>query len=132
MALAKYTTDGTWDAGAVEGYPWLYVGSLPAAESHSELVKHNITRVLTVAKNLPVRAFPDSVQHHLQVDIQDHPKENFFLVAQPCVDFIQQAAADAQAYATTAAGKKKDGDPPPSILVHCASGVSRSVTAILF
>jgi protein-tyrosine phosphatase len=130
MALYLYTQDksrdtGSWDAGAVDGFPWLYVGSLSAAESHEQLQANNVTRLLTVARKLPVVAVPDGIEH-FRVEIDDHPRANFLDVVADCRDFIDAAAADAKR-----SGDDEENSPRPSILVHCASGVSRSVTAIL-
>jgi protein-tyrosine phosphatase len=121
MSLQLYTGNGFWDAGAVDGYPWLFVGSLSAAESHVQLQAKNITRLLTVAGRLPVAAVPDGVEH-LQVDIDDHPSANFLDVAAKCSAFIDSAAASAA---------ESNEEPSCSILVHCASGASRSITAVM-
>mmetsp|Transcript_7623 Transcript_7623/g.9126 ORF Transcript_7623/g.9126 Transcript_7623/m.9126 type:complete len:281 (+) Transcript_7623:52-894(+) len=127
MALFRYTAapnnnheTTTWDAGAVAGYPWLFVGSLSAAESHEELRKNNITHVLSVARKLPVSPFPEGVLH-VRVELDDHPSANFLSVASQCLEFIDSARS------TTAAGQQYGS----VVLVHCASGVSRSVTAVI-
>mmetsp|Transcript_14578 Transcript_14578/g.21517 ORF Transcript_14578/g.21517 Transcript_14578/m.21517 type:complete len:308 (-) Transcript_14578:457-1380(-) len=126
MALMLHTQiksdngeDIPWDAGSVDGYPWLFVGSLSAAESHEQLRENNVTRLLTVARKLPVASVPEGIDH-LRVDIDDHPRANFLAVVAECQDFIDAAAVDAN-----------DEERPCSILIHCASGVSRSVTAVV-
>lgn len=120
-----------WDAGSVDGYPWLFIGSLSSAESHSFLGKHNITRVLTVARRLPVKALPTSSSIiHKTVEIDDHPKANFLSedVVIPCCEFINDAFEDYKKHTSTT---NASHSPPPAILVHCASGISRSSTAVL-
>ena len=122
MSLIRYTQsgerhdNGKWDAVPIEGYPWLYVGSLSAAESLEQLRAHNVTAVLTVARNLSMNL--DSMKNnninHLIVEIDDHPQANFLSVASQCWDFINKAEKSRSC-----------------LLVHCASGISRSVTAIV-
>lgn len=156
MSVLRYTQDhrsriaknDTWDASQVDGFPWLYIGSLSAAESHHNLRMNNVTRVLTVARRLPVdlpvasalastsaSASDDSIVeiNHCIVEIDDHPRANFLDVAAcQCRDFINDAFAAASKYHVGAAAAAAGGTHhPPSILVHCASGVSRSATAIL-
>jgi protein-tyrosine phosphatase len=74
---------------------------------------------------LPVAAVPDGIEH-FRVEIDDHPRANFLDVAADCRAFIDAAAADARR-----SGDDEEKSPSPSILVHCASGVSRSVAAIV-
>jgi protein-tyrosine phosphatase len=136
MTLMLYTQqdrnnddlDGVWDAGSVVGYPWLFVGSLSAAESLKQLKKHKVTRVLTVARDLPELSWSNDTNNniqHLIVEIDDHPSANILRVAETCWSFINDAARD---YKNKNKNDKLVG---PCILVHCASGVSRSVTAIV-
>lgn len=127
MNVMRYTAskgnkvDDSWDAAPVNGHSWLYLGSLSAAENHSKLIEHNITTVFTVARKLPVKTLPDHVQH-LRVDIDDHPMANFLEVADACRSIIDKAYDDAH-------GSRDNNK--KSILVHCASGISRSTSAIL-
>ena len=111
---------------------------------------HHITRILTVARNLPLDVAVDhTIQQHLQVDLDDHPYANLLEIAEACCQFIDQAEKDAMMNATmtttTSSSKssrlneEEDGisttddsaTAPPSILVHCASGASRSVSIII-
>lgn len=121
-SLTLFTGDGFWDAGAVQvpalsgnqqQRDWLFVGSLSAAESANGLHRHNIQHVLTVARNLPVRDLPCNT-HHIQMDIDDHPNADLFSVLPECLEYIDQAYT------------KQEG-----ILVHCASGMSRSVSIVV-
>ena len=57
------------------------------------------------------------------VEIDDHPSANILRVAETCWSFINDAARDYK--------NKNDKLVGPCISVHCASGVSRSVTAIV-
>jgi len=139
MSVLKYTiasssssSSSSWDAGMVDGHPWLYFGSLVAAENHDELNKHNVRMVLTVASaRLPVATFPDHIEH-IRIDIDDHPMANFLDVTEKCREVINKAAAieneeeesRTDIEQTTVQKKKK-------ILVHCASGISRSSAAVL-
>ena len=118
--IKKYTQsvdcheNGIWDAVPIDGYPWLYVGSLSAAESLEQLKAHNVTAVLTVAKYLPINFDSNNGIHHLIVEIEDHPNANFLAIAKKCWDFINKAEQSKSC-----------------LLVHCVSGISRSVTAIV-
>ena len=105
----------------------LFVGSLAAAESSQFLLKHNITHILTVAKGLPVD-IPDiyapdgngerkiNYIQHLVVECHDHPMANILEVLDECLHYIRQGLHN------------DDGGENGNVLVHCASGVSRSVT----
>mmetsp|Transcript_4323 Transcript_4323/g.4955 ORF Transcript_4323/g.4955 Transcript_4323/m.4955 type:complete len:314 (+) Transcript_4323:157-1098(+) len=111
-------------------YGNLFVGSLAAAESIQFLSKHNITHVLTVAKSLPVKIpnmnisntigeeHADNNIKHLVVECLDHPMANILEVLDECLTFMMDGLCH------------NDGDKNSrgNILVHCASGVSRSVT----
>jgi protein-tyrosine phosphatase len=97
----------------------LFVGSLSAAESSQFLSQHNITHILTVAKDLTVN-IPDAPDgngeqtdvHHLVVECHDHPMANILEVLDECLNFVRQGLHNQSG----------------NVLVHCASGVSRSVT----
>mmetsp|Transcript_28314 Transcript_28314/g.41828 ORF Transcript_28314/g.41828 Transcript_28314/m.41828 type:complete len:221 (+) Transcript_28314:158-820(+) len=130
MSVMRYTAsqsnkfdDSSWDAAFIGGCPWLFFGSLSAAENHEKLIEHKITTVLTVARRLPVKAFAEHIQH-VQVDIDDHPMENFLEVADKCRSIIDKAAA-------TAHENSDNQEKKNYILVHCASGISRSASAIM-
>lgn len=86
----------------------LLVGSLSAAESFRFLNDVGITHVLTVASGLDVKISNSSIKHKT-VDCHDHPMENILKVLPECLEFIDEALLSGR------------------ILVHCASGVSRSV-----
>ena len=119
---------GEWDAAAIEGYPWLYLGSLSAAQAHDELSARQITRILTVAASLKLEPPPPPGLEHVAVSLMDHPREALLRpsVLPRALDFINAAAADA-----AAAAARDDGAAPPALLVHCAAGVSRSASAVV-
>ncbi|CAB9507233.1 specificity protein phosphatase 13 isoform B [Seminavis robusta] len=120
----------SWDAGAVEGFPWVFVGSLSAAENQLELAARNVTGLLTVAGKLGVTTPPSCAERHAQIDIDDHPIANLLEVAQQCIDVIDDAQKDHVDY-QAAAGMQDEETPAPCLLVHCASGISRSVSAVV-
>jgi protein-tyrosine phosphatase len=97
-----------------KGTPRLLVGSLAAAEDqrlHEEL---SISHVLSVAGGALKVKLGEKGAHveHLTVDIADHPAANILEVLPRCLDFIDEAL-------------RVEGS---CVLVHCASGVSRSVS----
>ena len=102
------------EAAAVAGMPWLYIGSLAAASDGNWLERRHITRVLTVAPRLDVRV-PNSVEHR-EIKVDDHPSANLLAVFPEAFDVID------------AASMAKGGE---ALLVHCASGVSRSVGTVV-
>eukprot|EP00550_Attheya_septentrionalis_P010308 CAMPEP_0198289184 /NCGR_PEP_ID=MMETSP1449-20131203/7470_1 /TAXON_ID=420275 /ORGANISM="Attheya septentrionalis, Strain CCMP2084" /LENGTH=296 /DNA_ID=CAMNT_0043987481 /DNA_START=50 /DNA_END=940 /DNA_ORIENTATION=+ len=89
----------------------LFVGSLSAAESKQFIQENKISHILTVASALPVNIPSDcsDIQHKI-IDCHDHPMASILEVMSPSINFINDAF-------------ESDGN----VLVHCASGVSRSV-----
>lgn len=104
-------SDDAWDAALV--CPGLYVGSLRAALDVENLNIHNITSVLTVAAKLSV-CLPETIGH-TTVEIIDHPAADILDVLPVALAFIDKVILDPI---------KHD----QSIIVHCASGISRSVS----
>jgi dual specificity phosphatase 12 len=101
-----------WDAGAIS--PQVFVGSLYAARNVTALKQNGITHVLTVAGRLTLYWPHDTASPlptRLMIDIVDHPGANILDVLKQCLEFLDTAIVGG--------GK---------VLVHCASGVSRSVT----
>jgi hypothetical protein len=111
------------EAAAVSGLPWLFVGSLAAAEDGNWLAGAAVQRVLTVAARLGVHVADDIA--HCEIRVDDHPSANLLAAFPEAFTFID--AAEAAASAALCAGAVK----PPSLLVHCASGVSRSVGTVV-
>jgi protein-tyrosine phosphatase len=93
--------------------PRLFVGSLSAANDIVSLNSNNIKRVLTVAGKLSVK-IPANTEHKV-INIADHPSQNILPFLQECVQFLDPVLL-------------AEGDSSDGVLVHCASGVSRSVT----
>lgn len=120
--VEKSGNQNCWDAGDV----WkqrLWVGSLAAVRDTAALSAHGITSVLTVAARLRVWASneehdegsparPLRIKHHATIEIADHPCADLLEVLPSAVDFL-----DAHLLGNSNGG----------VLVHCASGVSRSV-----
>lgn len=89
----------------------LFVGSRSAAESKQFIERNHISHILTVAKDLPVNLPANCNVKHKTVECHDHPMANILEIMPDALAFIQNAL-------------ESDGH----ILVHCASGISRSVT----
>mmetsp|Transcript_15679 Transcript_15679/g.21488 ORF Transcript_15679/g.21488 Transcript_15679/m.21488 type:complete len:294 (-) Transcript_15679:139-1020(-) len=89
----------------------MLVGSLSAAENTRLIHDLGVTHILTVAGKLHANV-PSSTVKHKTVECDDHPMFNILKVLPECMEFIGSAMSD------------DDG----CVLVHCASGISRSVT----
>ena len=101
----------TWGAGLV--YSNLYVGSLNAAQDIAMLRSHNITTVLTIANGL-ILTLPDDI-NHIVIEIPDHPIADIISIVEATTSHIDLALSNPR---SGIAG----------VLVHCASGISRSVS----
>lgn len=116
---AAVSEDGT-EAAAVDGLPWLFIGSLSAAEDTAWLERNVVRRILTVAPRLMVRVGPGI--EHREIKVDDHPSANLLAILPEALAYIDAAAEEAAA----------TGEQPVSrLLVHCASGVSRSVGTVV-
>jgi len=120
QALALYTCadrdggDGSdWDANEVA--PGLWVGGLSAAENAEQLESHGVAAVVTVAARLKPQ-IPESVRH-TAVSVDDHP----------CADILKVLPAALEAVDAVLSHSAAEEGVGRSVLVHCASGVSRSV-----
>jgi protein-tyrosine phosphatase len=111
-----------WDGAMV--IPQMFVGSLSAAIDIENLRSRNVTHVLTVANRLIVD-LPKDI-NHFQIDIADHPNANILTVLQSAIDFIDNVMGNEEMVNENI--KEMSITEQPSILIHCASGVSRSVT----
>lgn len=107
-----------WNANAVLPN-LLYVGGLSAVEDREGMARHRVRHVLTVASTklavkLPVElAIPP--ENWLRVPADDHPYFDLLGVLPKGAEFLSRALTAARASET-------------AVLVHCASGVSRSVS----
>ncbi|EGC39024.1 hypothetical protein DICPUDRAFT_148247 [Dictyostelium purpureum] len=109
---------GYWDMAddlaeefdAQEVVPNLYIGSISAANSVSQLKDHNITHILSISTNPP--QVKDEFQT-LCIHIEDEAKKDISSYFQQCHGFIEN-------------GRKLGG-----ILIHCTAGVSRSATVVI-
>ena len=99
----------TWDAGLV--YSNLYVGSLNAAQDIAMLTSHNITTVLTIANGL-ILTLPDDI-NHIVIEIPDHPIADILSIVEATTFHIESVLSSSG---------------HAGVLVHCASGISRSVS----
>lgn len=103
--------NSVWDAAEV--YPGLFVGSLRAARDLDNLAAQNIAAVLTVAGQLSVD-LPSEI-YHMTINIADHAACDVLEIIPGALQFIDSILHGPDA------GRK-------SVLVHCASGISRSVS----
>lgn len=99
-------SESSWDAGLV--CENLYVGSLRAALDLQSLRSYNIGAILTVAGRLKTNV-PSEIRH-LIIDIADHPSADIIGILPIAFQFLDEQLRS---------GK---------VLVHCASGISRSVS----
>jgi protein-tyrosine phosphatase len=113
-----------WDG--CEIFPHLYVGSLQAALDVENLRKYSVSGVLTVANQLEVN-LPEDILH-LQIDIADHPCANILEVLSQSLDFIDRVLKDQTETVAEIGGNNSSPLRKRCILVHCASGISRSVS----
>jgi len=99
--------------------PRLYVGSLGAAQSAETLSSLEVSHVLTAAGRLNVK-YPDysAVSHLVLEDLPDHPMANILAELPRALEFLDHALLSSS---------RDDGTGGGSVMVHCASGVSRSV-----
>lgn len=109
------------DAGEVplperlRGTCQLYVGSLCAAEDAAFHAEVGVSDVLTAAGRLKPD-FPESCQPaHLCLNLADHPTANLLAELSASIAFCDTARS------------RPVAESPQALLVHCASGVSRSV-----
>ena len=98
---------GHWDAGEI--IQGLFVGSLRAALDVDQLHSHNVYHVLTAAERLDLSSLPSTISRR-QINIADHPCEDLFADLTEPLQYIDNALSQG------------------GCLVHCASGVSRSVS----
>ena len=113
--------DRKWEAGEIIKDK-LWIGSVIDAKNYDGLKERKINTVLTAARGLFVfgkgaRNKPDFIKNRLVLKISDHPGQLILdrKVIGRAVEFIRVAMKD----------------PDARILVHCASGVSRSVSMVL-
>ena len=101
-----------FDAGQVlENQIW--VGSLVAARDIHTMGKLGITSVLTTARGLDV-TLPKELFRHKVILMEDHPAEDLLGKLPEALEFLTEELAQ---------GRK--------VLVHCASGISRSVSVCM-
>lgn len=79
--------DSSWDCGQV--IPGLFVGSLRSAKDQENLMRNNVTRILTAAGRL-ILDVPDGVEH-MSLNIADHPCANLLEELPHSFEFIDAA-----------------------------------------
>ena len=122
--------DEDWNAGLVECSSCsdddaplgrIYIGALSAARDTDALEARGITAVLTVAARLKVYgtsahlAMKPATVKHLRVKLDDHPCASLLDTLRKSFRFLDKHCTGADA----------------AVLVHCASGVSRSVGTVV-
>jgi len=111
------------DFDANEIVAGLWVGSLSAAEREPALCIRSISRIVTVATRL--KPMLPGCCSHVQVEIDDHPEADFLNALRQVVNAIDQILLEISCDSVSK-------DPPrQGVLVHCASGISRSAAACL-
>lgn len=93
--------------------PNLYIGSATEASSPEFLKRHRISAIVNCAKEIP-NFFPGQYEY-VRLDLDDEPHQNLSHVLNPIADFIIKCI--------------KSNRP---VLVHCAAGVSRSGSIIIY
>jgi len=112
-----------FDASEIE--PGLWVGSLAAAEDCKALLKKQITSVITVASRLhPQLAWPSLDAASIafsRLDIEDHPQADLLGILPKALRAIDKVIKV----------QPQDESDRAGVLVHCASGMSRSVSVCM-
>ncbi|XP_062862590.1 dual specificity protein phosphatase 19a [Trichomycterus rosablanca] len=107
-----YVQDNTWDLQVGYIRPYLLLGSQDASHDFNTLKKYKVTHVLNVAYGVE-NAFPELFIYKT-VSVLDQPDTDIISHLQECAQFIDQAKAEKGV-----------------VLVHCNSGVSRSVSVVI-
>lgn len=118
-SLSSLASDaGSFDANEV--FPGLWVGGLSAAQDSKRLIERCIWSVVTVASRLkPSIAWlcrEASSIKTTNIEIEDHPLANILAALPEAIKAIDSVM------------KKRAQGSEDCCLVHCASGISRSVT----
>ncbi|CAE8649621.1 unnamed protein product, partial [Polarella glacialis] len=116
--------ESEWDAGEI--VPGLWVGGLSAAENEDELIRRCISSVVTVGTRLQPQVSWTSVKSqsiaNKRYDIEDHPHADLLQIIPSAIRAIDKVMKGRS---------KKESDARTGVLVHCASGMSRSVAVCI-
>ncbi|KAK4139583.1 protein-tyrosine phosphatase-like protein [Dichotomopilus funicola] len=119
----------------IEGTDNLFVGGVFGLNRPRVLEEHNIRSILSVIK-YSLRYDDDVFQNaeHLSIDIDDMEDQDILAHLPKMVRFIDRGLNAGVASLSSSSDAKtaiSSSESPPGVLVHCAMGKSRSVTAVI-
>lgn len=107
-----------WEASQIVGldFNFIYIGSRVSALNIEKLKAHGITYVLTVADMIMYKEgeLHDNMLKNFIAKVADHPSQLLFHILPACFNFIDECRTNNS-----------------KILIHCAAGISRSVSVCL-
>ena len=110
--------------GPSEIEPGILLGSLDDAKSSAIRIRFNIESLLSAIDFAMIT--PPAVHTHYQIRIRDGASEDILQHLSRATTFMLQAQLDRRAFCKGSSSVVN----PPSMLVHCFAGVSRSTTLV--